>query len=599
MYLKTAYLEHNGPLKSLNLSLPFKDDGRPKTVVLVGGNGSGKTSFLSSVADALIEAAAAGFDDVSPMTNGGARTWFRVVGASTITFGAEGSCTLLEFAHDGQEYYFIEKGGRLPVADVVSRVPEVFRPHLTWNTDDSFKNLHITKETARQIFASGAYAYFPANRYEAPHWLNKNNILPPDFDLEARFSNELRKPIYVESGLEKFSQWALAMLIDTRMDVRKLQNGASSMYVGVGSGDVCDTHTLAWASLNTILKIILDDESAHFIWLGRGTAGIGFHSAQGVSLPLNALSSGQATLLNIFGSLMRYGDRTTGTIAAQPHMIKGTCVIDEIDAHLHIDLQYRALPRLLTLFPNVQFVLSSHSPLFALGMNNELGPDGFLVLDMPSGTPISPEAYSEFRRALDVMKETSAFNRELKNLANAPGKLLVLVEGETDPIYLQAAAKLLNMGDVLESVEIDWIGAKDKVTGQGFHTGKDALNMSFNFLKANAGALQRPIVLLYDSDVNKPDFDEQRLFVRSLPRNSENKKVRDGIENLLPEAVITDEEFDTKTAVKGNGTEVTTKTLNKMRLCDRLCKGSVTEDIFSKFAPVLETIREISKRVQQ
>jgi len=41
---------------------------------------------------------------------------------------------------------------------------------------------------------------------------------------------------------------------------------------------------------------------------------------------------------------------------------EAVCLIDEIDAHLHPRLQERVLPGLRTLFPNVQFIATTHSP---------------------------------------------------------------------------------------------------------------------------------------------------------------------------------------------------------------------------------------------
>ena len=77
-----------------------------------------------------------------------------------------------------------------------------------------------------------------------------------------------------------------------------------------------------------------------------------FVTGSGTNLPLEALSIGQATLLNLFGTLMRYGEGTTA-VNAEPSEISGMCIVDEIDAHMHVDLQYRALPALIRKFPKI------------------------------------------------------------------------------------------------------------------------------------------------------------------------------------------------------------------------------------------------------
>jgi predicted ATP-binding protein involved in virulence len=45
-----------------------------------------------------------------------------------------------------------------------------------------------------------------------------------------------------------------------------------------------------------------------------------------------------------------------------------SCLVDEIDKHLYIKLQKEILPVLLNLFPNMQFILTSHSPFLNIGL---------------------------------------------------------------------------------------------------------------------------------------------------------------------------------------------------------------------------------------
>ena len=70
------------------------------------------------------------------------------------------------------------------------------------------------------------------------------------------------------------------------------------------------------------------------------------------------LSSGYSAIFNIYAALLvrvRYLDIT-------PDQLKGVALIDEIDAHLHLSLQRKILPFLVKSFPNVQFIVTTHSP---------------------------------------------------------------------------------------------------------------------------------------------------------------------------------------------------------------------------------------------
>lgn len=46
--------------------------------------------------------------------------------------------------------------------------------------------------------------------------------------------------------------------------------------------------------------------------------------------------------------------------------VPGIVLVDEIETHLHIELQKAILGLLTTIFPNIQFIVSTHSP-FILG----------------------------------------------------------------------------------------------------------------------------------------------------------------------------------------------------------------------------------------
>ena len=596
MYLRRLYVENNGPLRKLCLEFPFALEGAPRPAVLVGGNGSGKTNLLSIIADALFEAAAVHYTDVVPSASLGSRPWFRVSGASTITIGAQGSCAMLGFQQQETSYIYKEKGGILPAKDVLERLPEALRPHASWADEGSVKEFAIPDNESRKTFEQGAYLYFPSSRAETPHWLNRNSLRVDEFDLAPRFTKELRKPIYVERGLQQLKQWILSILMEIRTDFVLTTEQDGTIVPRAVNLQNSLVHRPMWTCLNRILQEILNDKTAHLVWTGRRSPGkVGFQSLQGgvdVALALEGLSAGQATLLNMFGTLLWYGDRTIAGVST-PEQMEGICLIDEVDAHMHVDLQYRALPNLMRMFPGVQFIVSSHSPLFVLGMEKVFSANNVAVIEMPSGSFIQAEAYTEFGRALEAFQETNAFNQAMLDAAGVTGKLLVLLEGETDPMYLTTAAELLGRSSLLEKVEFAWVGAKHPKSGQGFHTGKDALNVTANVFRAKPELVKRPVVLLYDNDAKKAAEDQANLHIRSMPTNPKNTDVEEGIENLLPAHLLTAEMFDEKTAKKKNGGTVTTKILNKMKLCRHLCEAKRDPIDFDAFSEVLDMVEAI------
>ncbi|EJF54996.1 putative ATP-binding protein involved in virulence [Saprospira grandis DSM 2844] len=83
---------------------------------------------------------------------------------------------------------------------------------------------------------------------------------------------------------------------------------------------------------------------------------------QGAQLSVMQLSSGEKALLALAGDLaMRLALANEG----EEHPLRGAGVvmIDEIDLHLHPSWQRKVVSRLQQTFPNVQFILTTHSPL--------------------------------------------------------------------------------------------------------------------------------------------------------------------------------------------------------------------------------------------
>ena len=107
-------------------------------------------------------------------------------------------------------------------------------------------------------------------------------------------------------------------------------------------------HILRTIYANNELNINLDIEQMKFFIEEPGKNPFSF----------DELASGYAAILDIITDLMMRMEKTAGSKYDMP----GFVLIDEVDAHLHLSLQKNILPTLTTLFPKIQFIVTTHSP---------------------------------------------------------------------------------------------------------------------------------------------------------------------------------------------------------------------------------------------
>lgn len=95
------------------------------------------------------------------------------------------------------------------------------------------------------------------------------------------------------------------------------------------------------------------------------SSGMEIRGPWGYFAPIGAIGDGYAAMLawlcDFFGWLFLGKRRLTR------EAIRGIVLFDEIERHLHPSWQRRVVPRLVREFPNVQFIVTTHAPLVAIG----------------------------------------------------------------------------------------------------------------------------------------------------------------------------------------------------------------------------------------
>jgi energy-coupling factor transporter ATP-binding protein EcfA2 len=593
LYLRELFVKNSGPLRELQINFAFTPEDRPIPHLIVGRNGSGKTNLLSLIADALMEGAADVYRDILTPTIGAGRNWFRVVGAKTVSYNEAGGFSILRFEHNGQQIFYRENAGQFTAAQAKAIIPPTLDAGATWpDNGENGKIFSIDEKTVRSIYHDGAHVFFPSSRSETPFWLNEGSLFEDTYDTTENFQQNLRKPIFVEHGTDLFAQWLLGVLTESRfqLDPAPIPNTAVGLPGFLSNLPISASATGTLQFANRILQAITDDPQARFYWAGRQLPRkVGVASGnQILAAGLDGLSGGQSTLLAIFGTILRYGD--TARIA--PQDLQGIVVIDELDAHMHIDLQMKALPDLIAQFPRLQFIMSSHSPFFALGMEKRFPDGGVRIIDMPEGLPKTAEAYDEFESAIIALRQTQAFETEITKELSASEATIIWVSGPTDERYFKTAARLLGYDELVDCFR--WIGAPSS-GGGSFNTGDKALNSALSLLKANPMFSRRKVIIIYDSDANRADESNESVFIIGLEQVPD-RRIQRGIENLLRPEAIPQELYKARTDVSEYGETVISEKLDKTALCDLLCGDDADAANFEYFRPYLDRINEIMTR---
>ena len=249
---------------------------------------------------------------------------------------------------------------------------------------------------------------------------------------------------------------------------------------------------------------------------------------------IDYLSLGQSLLLNLFVNILRHAD-SSGKMSDQ---IEGVVIIDEVDVHLHTNLQKEVLPDLIKIFPKVQFIITTHSPLFRLGMQKSFGDDGFEIYELPDGNKITADRFTEFEKAYKAFNEIKNSENELRVLIKEKNKPIIFFEGPTDVDYFKKAIELSEYKNLLENVDFKIIGEE---TNKGtINSNNKAMKNARNFLKANSGIIFQKTILVFDPEETVYDLNkdyENKIFVRQMSKNSKSL-IGGGVEHLFTKELI-------------------------------------------------------------
>jgi len=240
-------------------------------------------------------------------------------------------------------------------------------------------NVHYSQEES--VFAGSIFAYIPAERtklalpsslepmvIEAKTAISRNAskdflkyILSLDYQLYGAKSDGNKR---LEANLEHWFDQFLAAL-------RKIYD--------------CETLRLQRDAKNLVFNIEMPDREP-----------FGLHQ----------MADGYAAFLDIYMELlMRFEEAEAVVDYAKPAIV----LIDEIETHMHVELQKRVLPFLTQMFPNVQFIVSTHSPFVITSLDNAV------IFDLEKKERLENPSFYSYKTVVESFLDTDMYSERLKN----------------------------------------------------------------------------------------------------------------------------------------------------------------------------------------
>ena len=436
MRLKNYILYNRAPFEQLFIN--FENEN---IVVLSGINGSGKTTVLSYIVDSFYELARIAYENEF---EGKTNKFYRV---SSDLFSLDKTLPSVVYLryiqNDGAFVDYIDIRGKCSAEDydklvkLSGKIPFSSIENIL-KRENVAKRWSITdKDKIVSLFAENLMTYFPAYRYEKPSYLNDPYSVSINFSKEVRFSGYLLNPIEIISDLSQIANWIMDIVLD-----RQIYQGTAAFLLD---------------QLNSVLNNILFSKTGCQTRFGIGPRNSGasrisvmdrMKDRHQIYPSIFNMSSGELSLLCLFGEIVRQADR----IGEVPDSITGVVLIDEIDKHLHIKLQREILPKMIAMFPGIQFIVSSHSPFLGLGLEDE-ETVVYKLYDLDNGAiPCYPRDIELFREVYNTMiSENNQYlskYRDLQERIKNDTKPLVITEGKTDWKHIKAAMKKLGVLDL-------------------------------------------------------------------------------------------------------------------------------------------------------
>ena len=384
----------SGYLKKIKIKIPFSNkevdinvDG--KTLILTGGNGSGKTQLIEFIFQKLINAVV----DRDNKT---------VQQVQSELIANQNALSKIGPAHQHYKHYTNQ------VEVLENRLNEVKSPALMIDNLDEFVIGYQNFTTILSIFEA----------------MRKSEIIKPSSVTNLEKLREQDKSISTQRNSNKKTSSMFEEFL-----VSNIANQAFSESTKINNDPEQAKRIEKWfKKLESDLQNLFEDpllklkfDSNSFIFK--------IHQPNKEPYTLQTLSSGFSSIMSIYADLIT----KISLRSIDPEDLTGIVIIDEVDAHLHVSLQKKILAFLINSFPKVQFIVTTHSPFVVTSIDNAV------IYDLSTCQQIEDLSMYSYEAVLEGLFGVLPISTLLQNQIEELSELL-----KSSPIDVTKIEGLLN-----------------------------------------------------------------------------------------------------------------------------------------------------------